>query len=101
MFKSGPITVSIIRPRCARMGIIRTIRLLARRMVTGARRGLLAACSSAPDPGTTFTIATPAIGRSTAIAGDMDITVVAITRVLMDIAATVLATTAVLTATEE
>lgn len=83
------------------MGIIHTIRMLARHMVTGARDGLLAVCSSARDRGTTFITAIPAIGRSTAVAGTMDIMVMAITLDLMDMAATAMATTAVLTATEE
>ena len=82
------------------MGIIRTIRMPAHRMVTGARDGLLAACSSAPDRGTTFITAIPVIGRSTEVAG---ITAMATTPTmgLDGIALKATATTDVPTATGE
>ena len=78
------------------MGIIRTIRLLAYRMVTGARHGSLAARSSAQVPGITFIIAIPAIGRSTAVAGIADTMVMATTDTPMDtVAMEAIPTTAV------
>lgn len=83
------------------MDTIHIIRIPARRMVTGARDGLSAACSSAPDRGTTFIIAILAIGPTPVVAGATGLTVMAITLTLMDMVATAVATTVVRTPTEE
>lgn len=83
------------------MDTIRIIRMPAHPMVTGVRDGLWAACSSAPDRGTTFIIATLAIGPTPVVAGATGLTVMAITLTLMDMVATAVATTVVRTPTEE